>query len=91
MLLILKNPDLVLFLDQNIIVFLVLGEVAITLNLSFFDQLTKHKDRRYLILLDHSPEVVDGYGEGTLSSYSFFLFYGYHVGVDVVLDCVLVT
>lgn len=86
----LEDSDLVLFLDQFGVNGVLFGEVAVTFDLCFFDEVAQHEDRFYVVFLDHSPEVVEGYRQRALGGDGFLPVYVYKVRIYIVLDLVSV-
>ena len=56
------QPDGKFLLLENIIVIFTFRKISIAFDLTFFYQFAQHVNRLYLILLDHSPEIVNSYG-----------------------------
>ena len=89
--LILHQSDGKLLLVEHIIVIFAFRKISVAFDLTFFYQFAKHVYRLHLILFNHSPEVVNCNGEGSLGRYYFFLLDFYHICVDVVLDGVFLS
>ncbi len=88
-----------LFLQQRDLVFLLsdgggmgvfLREVSVALDLVLFDEAAEHEDGWNLIVLHHPPEVVEAVSEGSLSGNASFALQLDHIGIDVVLDLLVV-
>lgn len=61
-----------------------LGEVSVALYFVLFDERAQHEDGRHVVLLYHSPKVVETVAEGTLSGDGAFPLQFYGIGVDVI-------
>jgi len=70
----------------------VLREVAIALGLRFLNNVAQHKHSLDVVLLNHSPEVVEGaLGDGSLSGDGSLAEEVHKVGINVVFYVVFVV
>jgi hypothetical protein len=86
-----KQLDREVFLDQGAVVCVDLREIPVALDLAPLNEVAKHEDRAYLVLLDHPPEVVDRDCERPLGGHHSFPSHRDHVRVYVVVDRVVVA
>lgn len=62
-----------------------LREVSVALYFVLFDERAEHEDGGHVVMLNHSPKVVEAVGERALSGDGAFSLQFYHIGVYVIL------